>query len=111
MAPGSEVFLAIKDVQVEEIPDFTNAKPLRSTPTASCTPNDVLTWLTRAAVGQSGGQRAVASPVLGGRPVARCRRSQQGALLVLLAQLASQTGLARRQQVQEGRVPIPPHTV
>lgn len=75
--------------------------------------------LTCAAVAEPGWQGAIAPPVMRSRHIGVCggARSggaagrEEGTLLVLLAQLAAQAGLAGRQQVQEGRVAVPRHPI
>lgn len=72
--------------------------------------------VTHAAVAQSGGQGAVTPPVLGCGAVAwglkrRGSGGEEGSFLVLLEQLPCETGVAGREEVQEGRVSIPTHPV
>lgn len=63
-------------------------------------------------MGQPGGQRAVAPPVLGGGAVAWGeQRGQDGALQVLLEQLARDAGLPGGDEVHVGRVAVLLHAV
>lgn len=63
-------------------------------------------------MGQPGGQRAVAPPILGGGAVARWDgRAEESTFQVLLEQLAGDAGLACRDEVQVRRIAVLLHAI